>query len=465
RYPGVRADSDMYTLAYSFRPWRQPRAIVDGATILSYLQDTARENGIEERIRYGHRVTGAAWSTADARWTVEARCAESDQVVRFSCNFLFACSGYYRYAAGHAPEIAGRDHYRGRVVHPQHWSDDIDHAGRRVAVIGSGATAMSLVPAIAATASHVTMVQRSPTWVISQPADDRLARRLARFLPDRLAYTAVRWQRVLMGVFFFALCRGRPALASRLLTAGVRARVGPQFDIATHFAPRYKPWEQRLCLVPDGDFFRTLRSGRASIVTSEIERFTETGLRLRSGDLVDADLVVMATGLELELLGGIAVSVDGRVVDWASKLTYKGMMYDGVPNFASVFGYANASWTLRSDLISGYVCRLLQRMNRRGLRQCTPRNSDPGITTAPWLDLSSGYIRRAAERLPKQGSRAPWSLCQNYLRDLAPMRWSRLDDGAMVFSNPGGRPPVASAPGCGKAPTKIVGSPLRDRSP
>ena len=434
RYPGVRSDSDMYTLGYRFRPWQGAKSIADGPSILAYLQDTAREHGIDKKIRFGHRVKRAAWSTADALWTVDTEVGEANDPVRFSCNFLFTCAGYYRYDAGYTPEFAGRERFTGRVVHPQHWSDDVDHAGRRVVVIGSGATAVTLVPALAQTAAHVTMLQRSPTWMIALPSRDVIATGLRRLLPARLAYGLTRWKQVSLGMFIYRLCRRRPALAKRILLGGVQRWLGPQADLATHFTPRYKPWEQRLCLVPDGDFFKALRTRRASIVTDTVASFTETGIKLASGTELDADIIVTATGLALELAGGLQVSVDGVAVDWPGALNYKGLMYSGVPNFAAVFGYTNASWTLKADLISEYVCRLLNHMAAHGLRQCTPRNADPTMAAEPWVDFSSGYLQRELHRFPKQGTRGPWKLSQNYLRDLFALRYGRLDDGAMTFA-------------------------------
>ena len=324
--------------------------------------------------------------------------------------------------------------FKGRVVHPQHWPADLMHAGRRVVVIGSGATAVTLVPALAQTAAHVTMLQRSPTWMIGMPSQDVVATAMRRLLPARLAYGLARWKQVALGMFSYRLFRARPALAKRILLGGVRRWLGPDADLATHFTPRYNPWEQRLCLVPDGDFFKAVRTGRASVVTDTIERFTETGIALTSGAHLDADIVVTATGLALELAGGLQVSVDGVPVDWPNTLNYKGLMYSGVPNFAAVFGYTNASWTLKADLISEYVCRLLNHMAEHGLRQCTPRNGDPGMATEPWVDFSSGYLQREMHRFPKQGSRGPWKLNQNYLRDLFALRYGRLDDGAMTFA-------------------------------
>ena len=437
RYPGVRSDSDMYTLGYAFRPWTNAKAIADGPAILKYVQDTAREHGIEPHIRYGHRVQRAAWSTAEARWALEVEHGESNEVLRFTCNFLFMCSGYYQYRQGFTPGFAGIEKFQGRVVHPQQWTDDITHAGQRVVVIGSGATAVTLVPELAKTAAHVTMLQRSPTYMVALPSQDRIANGLRRVLPAKLAYSLTRWKQVLLTMYFFNLCRRNPARAKWLLLGGVRTQLGRGHDIATHFTPRYNPWEQRLCLVPDGDLFKAIKGGRASVVTDTIEAFTETGLKLGSGAVLEADLVVTATGLNLQVLGGLQVTVDGASIDWAKTMSYKGLMFGGVPNFASAFGYTNASWTLKCDLTCEYVCRLLNHLKAQGLRQCTPRNTDPTVTEQPWIDFSSGYVQRSLALFPKQGSRAPWKVHQNYARDIMALRWGTLDDGAMEFSNPG----------------------------
>ncbi len=434
RYPGVRSDSDMYTLGYAFRPWEEAKAIADGPSILNYVQATAREHGLDRKIRFGHRVKRAAWSTADARWTVEAEVGAANELRRISCNFLFMCSGYYRYDAGYAPPFAGTERFKGRIVHPQHWGDDIVHAGQRVVVIGSGATAVTLVPALAQTAAHVTMLQRSPSYVVARPAEDALANRMRRVLPARLAYGLTRWKRVLLGMYFFGLCRRNPARAKSLLLGGVRAWLGPAFDVQRHFTPRYNPWEQRLCLVPDGDLFKAINAKRASVVTDGIVRFTEKGLLLTSGAELEADLIVTATGLNLEVLGGVKVSVDGAPVEWSQTLNYKGLMYSGVPNLAASFGYTNASWTLKCDLSCEYVCRLLNHMARHGWRQCTPHNRDASMTTEPWIDFSSGYVQRSLERFPKQGSRPPWKLHQNYARDILTLRYGRIADDAMAFA-------------------------------
>ncbi|MEG3174948.1 NAD(P)/FAD-dependent oxidoreductase [Sphingomonas sp. RB3P16] len=435
RYPGIRSDSDMYTLGYAFKPWTEAKAIADGPSILQYVGETAREHGIDRHIRFGHHVKRAAWSTADACWTVEAD--GPDGPVTLTCNFLFMCSGYYNYARGHTPEWAGAEQFAGRIVHPQFWPADLDYAGKRVVVIGSGATAVTLVPAMAKTAAHVTMLQRSPTYVVSRPAEDKTANWLRTKLPAMLAYRLVRWRNVLLGMLFFNLARKRPAQTKERLVGMVQEQLGADYDVATHFTPKYNPWDQRLCLVPDADLFEAVRGGTASVVTDTIKHFTPTGIALDSGAEIAADVVVTATGLELQLLSDVAFSVDGRPVDLAETYNYKGMMYSGVPNMASSFGYTNASWTLKADLTCGYVCRLLNTMRKRGLRQATPTMGDTVQVPKPFLDFTSGYVTRAMEKFPKQGSKAPWRVHQNYARDLLALRYGSVDDG-MVFSSPVG---------------------------
>ena len=436
RYPGVRSDSDMYTLGYSFRPWKEAKAIADGPSILTYIREVASDHGIDRRIRYGHKVIAAAWSTPDARWTVEVEIGPDRVSRRFTCSFLWMCSGYYDCEAGYLPEFAGMDRFRGRIAHPQEWTDDIDYAGKRVVVIGSGATAVTLVPAMAETAEHVTMLQRSPTYMVARPSQDQLANKLRRRLPLKLAYWATRWRNVLLGMYFYQMCKRKPDKVKSLLLGGVRQMLGPDYDIDTHFTPRYNPWDQRLCLVPDADFFRAIRRGKVSLVTDHVESFTETGMKLKSGAELAADLIVTATGLVLVPLGKAKLSVDGRAVDPAKTFIYKGMMYSDVPNLASVFGYTNASWTLKADLVCEYVCRLINHMDRGGYRQCTPHNGDPALAEEPWVNFSSGYIQRALAQQPKQGSKRPWKLYQNYALDLLSLRFGSVRDQAMVFSNP-----------------------------
>ncbi|HYM31592.1 MAG TPA: NAD(P)/FAD-dependent oxidoreductase [Candidatus Cybelea sp.] len=436
RYPGIRSDSDMYTLGYSFRPWTEPKAIADGPSILSYVRQTAAEFGVDKHIRFHHRVTRASWSTADAAWTVEATQGGTGETVRFTCNFLFMCSGYYDYAAGYLPEFAGVERFQGRIVHPQKWTADVDYAGKRVVVIGSGATAVTIVPEMAKTAAHVTMLQRSPTYVVSRPAEDKIANRLRRWLPSWAVYRITRWKNVLLGMYFYRMARSKPGQVKAAIIDMVRKELGPDYDVQTHFTPRYNPWDQRLCLVPDSDLFDAIKAGRASVVTDQIETFTEHGLKLKSGAELPADLIVTATGLSLVVLGNLKLSVDGRDVVPSKTFGYKGMMYSDVPNLASAFGYTNASWTLKCDLTCAYVCRLLNHMTRTGMRQCTPRNHDPALAEAPWVDFSSGYIQRAMDKFPKQGSRAPWKLYQNYALDLMSLKFGAVKDEAMEFSNP-----------------------------
>ncbi len=445
RYPGVRSDSDMYTLGYAFKPWEQPKAIADGPSILKYIQDTAREHDLERHIRYGLQVKRADWSTPDAAWTVQAERSGSNEIVRLRCNFLFMCSGYYRYDAGHLPHFEGSERFGGRIVHPQFWPEGLDYAGQRVVIIGSGATAVTLLPEMAKSAAHVTMLQRSPTWMVARPSEDALANRLRRWLPAKAAYSLTRWKRVLLGMYFFGLCQRKPERVKSLLLGGVRAYLGPDYDVAKHFTPRYKPWDQRLCLVPDGDFFLALRKKKASVVTDQIEHFTETGLQLKSGEELPADLVVTATGLELKVLGGLQLSVDGQAIDLAQTVSYKAMMYSGVPNLAVSMGYTNASWTLKCDLTCEYVCRLLNHLRAQGQRQCTPTLTDPAMPLEPWSDFTSGYVQRAAHLFPQRGTVAPWKLKQNYIHDLLTLRYGKVDDGAMVFSSPVAPGPMLAA--------------------
>jgi monooxygenase len=433
RYPGVRSDSDMYTLGYRFKPWRQEKAIADGPAIRDYVREAAQENGIDRQIRFGHRATAAAWSSQAARWTVDIARTDGTAPVQISCDFLYLGAGYYRYDAGYTPDLPGLAAYRGRVVHPQHWSDDIDHAGKRIVVIGSGATAITLLPALAQTAAHVTMLQRSPTYVAALPARDAAALWLQRHLPPTWAYALTRGWHLLWGMAIFQMCRIHPDGMKKLLLARVRAALPPDFDVDRHFTPRYKPWEQRLCLAPDGDLFKAIRSGKASVVTDRIDHFTATGVVLQSGQPLDADLVVTATGLNLQVFGGLQLRVDGQPVDPAQTMGYKGFLFSGLPNFASCFGYTNASWTLKADLTSQFLCRLLNHMQRQGFTQCVPRNNDPELEDLPWVDLSSGYFQRALDRLPRQGSQPPWKLHQNYLRDLLQLRLGSLNDGVLQF--------------------------------
>ena len=433
RYPGIRSDSDMHTLGFAFQPWTDERSIAGGDSIRRYVEATAREHGIVRHIRFEHRVLRASWSTEDARWTVEGE--GPDGPFALTCGFLDLCSGYYDYEKGHAPEFPGAERFGGRIVHPQFWPADLDYAGKQVVVIGSGATAMTLVPAMAETAAHVTMLQRSPTYVVSLPTRDPVAAWLHKALPKRTAYRLTRWKNVTVQMILFRLARTRPEQTRKRLLGLVREALGPDYDVGTHFTPRYDPWDQRLCLVPDADLFAAIKGGRASVETDTIETVVEDGVRLASGKTLTADVIVTATGLELKMAGGLALSIDGVPLNLAERLHYKGMMYEGVPNLATTFGYTNASWTLKADLTARYLCRLLNTMRKRGLRQATPRNDDPTMAEEPFIEFTSGYIRRAAALLPKQGAKKPWKLNQNYARDVVALKFGSVDD-AMVFSNP-----------------------------
>ena len=436
RYPGIRSDSDMFTLGYSFRPWVEGKAIADGHSILKYINDTARDYGIDQNIRFHHLVKRASWSSQDAMWSVEAECGPDSQIARFSCRFLFVCSGYYSYVEGYTPVFPGRSRFAGQIVHPQKWPEDLAYEGKRVIVIGSGATAVTLVPAMARTAAQVTMLQRSPTYVVARPEQDALANVLRRYLPSMLAYNLVRWRNILFGIYFFGLCKRSPERVKKWILDRVKGALGPDYDVGTHFSPRYNPWDQRMCLVPDGDLFEAIKQGKAAVVTDEIETFTESGIQLRSGKQLEGDIIVTATGLSLVALGNIQISVDGRHIDPAKTLNYKGTMYGGIPNLASTFGYTNASWTLKSELTCDYICRVLNHMQRAGYQVCVPQNDDPTVQPEPWLNLSSGYILRVADKLPKQGSKTPWKLHQNYVKDVMSLKFGSLDDGVMRFLNP-----------------------------
>jgi len=434
RYPGIRSDSDMYTLGYSFRPWREAKAIADGPSILNYVRDTASMYGIDQHIRFQHMVKRASWSSAEGRWTVEAERGEAREIVRYTCQFLFMCSGYYDYVEGYNPEFPGTADFAGRIVHPQHWPENLDYDSKRVVVIGSGATAVTLIPEMARRAAHVTMLQRSPTYIVSRPAEDSFANWLRRHLPAMLAYRIARWRNVLMTMYFFRLARKYPARVKEGIIDLVRKELGPDYDVGTHFTPRYNPWDQRLCLVPDSDLFAALRTGTASIETGQIATFTHDGIKLQSGRELPADIVVKATGLKMLFLGGLEISVDGALVDFSERFTYKGMMYNDVPNLASAFGYTNASWTLKCDLTCEYVCRLLNHMQKHGEISCTPRIRGEAIQPDPFLDFSSGYVLRAIDKMPKQGKQAPWRVRQNYALDLMALRFGSVNDNVMEFA-------------------------------
>lgn len=437
RYPGIRSDSDMHTLGYNFKPWTAAKAIADGPSILDYIHETAREHDVERHIRYGHLVRRANWVSEKAQWEVEAELKASGETVRFTTGFLLMCAGYYSYRAGHTPDFEGRDAFGGDIIHPQEWPADLDYEGKRVVIIGSGATAMTLVPAMAETAGHVTMLQRSPTYVISRPDRDAIANTLRRFLPDTWAYGLTRWKNVAMQQFFYKRTRTHPEKVKEKLLDMAREELGADY-VEEHFTPSYNPWDQRLCLIPNGDLYEAIKTERASVVTDEIERFTETGIQLTSGQHLDADIIVTATGLELVIMGEADFAVDGEPVDFSKTWTYKGLAYSGVPNLISTFGYINASWTLRADLTAEYACRLINHMDEIGADTVTPtlRSEDEDMPARAWIEgFSSGYMQRVMHKFPRQGDRAPWLNPQDYGRDRKMFRKDPLEDGALVFSS------------------------------
>ncbi len=452
RYPGIRSDSDMYTLGYSFRPWRGDKTIVDGGSILEYIRDTASETGLDEHIRLNRQVRAASWSSDGALWRVQVENTDTGERSELTCSFVFSCTGYYRYDHGYEPRFEGIEDFEGTVVHPQAWPSDLDYAGKRVVVIGSGATAITLIPSMSEKAAHVTMLQRSPTYVAAIPSTNPVAYALHRILPKRAADVAVRWFHALFTQGFYQVSQRHPEPVKRLLRRGLKRELPKGFPIDPHFTPTYKPWDQRFCVAPDGDLFKAIRSGKVSIVTDHIERFTPRGLALRSGEELEAEVVVTATGLELLFAGGVQLSVDGQPVEVSTKLTYKGMMLEGVPNFAIAIGYVNASWTLKCEFICDYVCRLLNYMRAEGLSQCTPVNENAVDIGKPVLDLTSGYVRRAVDRLPKQGSKFPWRTHNSFVRDYRTLKRRPVHDEGMVFSSSArGRvraqePPAVSAP-------------------
>ena len=433
RYPGIRSDSDMYTLGYAFKPWLGDKSMADGPSILEYVKATAREYGVDQHIHYGYRVVGAQWSSQSARWTVEAQWIETGERRQISCAFLFMCTGYYNYAEPYTPHFEGVSEFRGTIIHPQLWDENLDYAGKRVVVIGSGSTAITVVPAMAEKAKHVTMVQRSPSYIVSLPGRDPIATHLGRVLPAKRTYGAIRLKNVLFQLVTFKLSRRYPEKARKLLHRLIERQLPEGVEADPHFKPRYDPWDQRVCVAADGDLFKAIRSGRASVVTAAIERFTEDGIRLASGEEIEADVIVTATGLNLLPVGGARFAVDGREIELPETMGYKGMMLSGVPNMAMVIGYTNASWTLKCDLTCAYVCRLLNHMDAHGFDVATPRR-DPTVAERPFLDLTSGYIARSLERLPKQGEKPPWRLYQNYFRDVFSLRFGAIDDGALEFS-------------------------------
>ena len=430
RYPGIRSDSDMYTLGYRFKPWKSAKAIADGPSIRSYIRETATEHGINQHIRFGHKVTNAAWDSETARWTVTTNKST------LTCRFLYMCSGYYNYGQGHRPTWEGEAEFKGQIIHPQFWPESLDYKGKRVVVIGSGATAVTLVPAMADTAAHVTMLQRSPTWMVSRPGSDAIANALKAILPAQMAYDIVRWKNVTLGQYFYKQTRSNPGKVRELLLKRLAKLLPADYDLETHFTPGYNPWDQRLCLVPDADLFNAITAGKAEIVTDQIAKFEAGGIRLHNGKLLEADIIVTATGLKLEALGGMTVTVDGETRRTADALAYKGMMFSGIPNLAQSFGYINASWTLRSDLIADYVCRLLKHMRKTGVDIATPTPAADVVPERLAMDLQSGYVQRGADALPRSGNRAPWMVTANYKYDRKELMEGPVTD-EMAFAKAG----------------------------
>ncbi len=437
RYPGVRSDSDMHTLGFSFKPWTEAKAIADGPSIMKYLRETVREHGIERNIRFNTLVKKAEWSSESATWTITAQSSDTGEYHQYTCNFIHMCAGYYSYKEGFTPHFAGRENFRGTIVHPQEWPENLDYTGKKVVVIGSGATAMTIVPSMADKVEHITMLQRSPTYVVARPDRDAINDLLRKFLPDRVAYSIVRKKNTVLGSFFYNRTRTKPEKVREQIIGGVRKGLGPDFDVDTHFTPSYNPWDQRLCLIPNGDLFAAINSGKASVVTDHIDTFTESGIRLKSGKVLEADIVITATGLNLVTLGEVDVEVDGHWVDVSQAWTDRGMAYSDVPNLVSTFGYINASWTLRADLVSTYVCKLLNHMKATGTTRATPRlrPEDRNMTPRPWIeDFSAGYMERVMDRMPKQGDREPWTNPQRYELEKKIIGKKPVDDGVMTFT-------------------------------
>ena len=434
KYPGIRSDSDMYTLGFRFKPWKEQEAIADAPSILNYLNETVEQFNIKEKIRFGKYVRNATWSSSSSSWTVDIEDKSTNEITQMSCNFIFMCSGYYSYKEGYTPEFKGIEDFKGDVIHPQKWDENYDYSGKKVVVVGSGATAVTLVPEMAKKAGHVTMLQRSPTYVVSAPEKDKMANNLRKYLPLKLSYLIIRWRNILRQQYYFRLCRKYPQGVKRAIIREVKKALGSDYDVEKHFTPDYNPWEQRMCLVPDGDLFEQIRKGNASVVTDQIEKFTEKGILLKSGKEIITDIIITATGLNLEMLSNINLTVDNKPIDISQTITYKGMMYSGIPNFASTFGYTNASWTLGADLTSEYVCRVINHMKKKNYDVACPENDSNVETDPDYLNLTSGYIKRAQHIFPQQGKESPWRNNQNFLRDVFQIRYGRIDDGEITFS-------------------------------
>ena len=435
RYPGIRSDSDMNTMGFRFKPWMGVKSIADGPSILSYLHETVKENDLNKKIHFNQWVNEASWSSRDSQWTVQVENKKTQELQDFTCDFLFLCGGYYNYEEGYTPHFAGSENFLGQIIHPQKWPKNLDYKNKKVVVIGSGATAVTIIPTMAEEAAHVTMLQRSPTYFLSAPDEDPVGNFLRKFISSKLTYKLVRWKNIRFQWWFFQKCRKFPKKVKEFLIKQVREELGPNYDIETHFTPKYNPWEQRMCLVPNGDFFNAINAGKASVITDHIDRFTKKGIKLKSGGEVEADLIVTATGLNLEVCNGIKLEVDNNEVDISKTMTYKGMMFSDVPNLVATFGYTNASWTLRADLTSEYVCRLLNFMDKKGYANCCPRTAEHVEPDGDWLDFTSGYVKRSMHKFPKQGSRDPWRNTQNFPKDVLAIRWGNIDNKELKFTS------------------------------
>ena len=435
RYPGIRSDSDMNTMGFRFKPWMGVKSIADGPSILSYLHETVKENDLNKKIQFNQWINEASWSSRDSQWTVQVENKKTQELQDFTCDFLFLCGGYYNYEEGYTPHFAGRENFLGQIIHPQKWPKNLDYKNKKVVVIGSGATAVTIIPTMAEEAAHVTMLQRSPTYFLSAPDEDPVGNFLRKFISSKLTYKLVRWKNIRFQWWFFQKCRKFPKKVKEFLIKQVREELGPNYDIETHFTPKYNPWEQRMCLVPNGDFFNAINAGKASVITDHIDRFTKKGIKLKSGGEIEADLIVTATGLNLEVCNGIKLEVDNNEVDISKTMTYKGMMFSDVPNLVATFGYTNASWTLRADLTSEYVCRLLNFMDKKGYANCCPRTAEHVEPDGDWLDFTSGYVKRSMHKFPKQGSRDPWRNTQNFPKDVLAIRWGNIDNKELKFTS------------------------------
>lgn len=433
RYPGIRSDSDMYTLGYEFKTWTSEDGIAEGGDILNYIREAAKEHNVESKIRYEHKVIKANWDTNQALWLVDVVIGETGEVAQYTCKFFHTCCGYYNYEKGFTPDFPGVNQFKGEVIHPQLWPEELDYEDKKVVVIGSGATAVTLVPAMSEKAEKVTMLQRSPTYIIPLPKKNPLALKLFKFLPDKIAYSMTRVANVLLSMYLYSRSRNKPEKVRSMIRHITNKYVGEKVDVDVHFKPKYEPWDERLCVIPDGDLFKAIRKDKAHIETDHIETFTENGIQLKSGKHLDADIIVTATGLELQLLGGMELYIDGKPVEFTEKVGYKGMMFNDIPNMSIVFGYTNASWTLKADLINKYLCRLIKYMDKNDYDYCMPVINDPDVKAVPFLDLKSGYVMRAKDKLPKQGSKGPWKLNQNYFTDKFQLQVKTITDDSMLF--------------------------------